>query len=329
MMEASGVWPTALNFELWLHIVADPTGPLALEIERLLTAGEPITDFVAEGLAHTYLPKARLQEEIRDAGDLLTQELASVARAIQVAQKTQAAYGEQLADATQELSASLEPSGLAELVQTLIGATDTVKRQNETLEQRLAESNAEVSRLRDHLIQVRRDATTDALTGLANRKAFDEELERACADADATGKLVQLAVLDIDHFKNFNDTWGHQTGDQVIRYVASVIGRVGAPPRFAARYGGEEFAMIFCGESVRAVDTTLHKVLDEIASRRLRRRSSNDDLGTVTISAGFAERAAGETPAALMERADAALYNSKRNGRNRVSHADPQAAHAA
>ena len=59
-------------------------------------------------------------------------------------------------------------------------------------------------------------------------------------------------MLDIDHFKNFNDTWGHQTGDQVIRYVASVIGRVGAPPRFAARYGGEEFAMIFPGETRRA-----------------------------------------------------------------------------
>ena len=101
-------------------------------------------------------------------------------------------------------------------------------------------------------MQVRRDATTDGLTNLANRKAFDEELERACADADADGAPLPLAVLDIDHFKNFNDTWGHQTGDQVIRYVASVIGRVGAPPRFAARYGGEEFAMIFSGETAGA-----------------------------------------------------------------------------
>ena len=138
-----------------------------------------------------------------------------------------------------------------------------------------------------------------------------------------------LAVLDIDHFKNFNDTWGHQTGDQVIRYVASVIGRVGAPPRFAARYGGEEFAMIFAGESARAVDHVLHQILDEIASRRLKRRSSNEDLGAVTISAGFAERLPGELPASLMDRADTALYESKHAGRNRVSRAEKPPADAA
>ncbi len=300
LMEAAGVWTTSLNFELWLHIVTDPTGPLALEIKRMLSAGEPINDFVAEGLAAAYLPKARLHEEIRDAGDQLTQELATVTRAIQTAQQTNAAYGEHLAGASQELSAPLEPGGLQELVRGLTRATNIVQTENKDLEQRLAESTAEVSRLR-------------------------EELERACAEAEAGGGPMLLALFDIDHFKNFNDTWGHQTGDQVIRYVASVIGRVGAPPRFAARYGGEEFAMIFAGESARKVDQTLHQVLDEIASRRLKRRSSNEDLGAVTISAGFAEREAGEPPASLMERADAALYQSKRNGRNRVSRAERHA----
>jgi diguanylate cyclase len=329
MMETAGVWPTSLNFELWLHIVADPTGLLAQEIERLLNSGEPITDFVAEGLAQTYLPKARLQEEIRDAGDMLTRELASVARIFQTAQQNHATYGETLADASQELKGLPEPASLTELVRNLTSATDTVQRQNQELELRLAESTAEVGRLRDHLVQVRRDATTDALTNLANRKAFDDELDRVCSEADSKGTPVIVAVLDIDHFKSFNDTWGHQTGDQVIRYVASVIGRVGAPPRFAARYGGEEFAMIFTGEPAREVDVTLKQVLDEIASRRLRRRSSNDDLGTVSVSAGFAERIPGEVPAALIDRADSALYASKRNGRNRVSHAQSCAADAA
>jgi diguanylate cyclase len=328
MMETSKVWPTALNFELWTHIVADPSGPLAQEVERLLSSGEPITDFIAEGLAQTFLPKARLHEEIRDAGDMLTQELATVTRAIQTAQRTHEAYGEHLAGATQELAEEIEPSGLQDLVRGLARATNAVQTENKELEHRLAESTAEVSRLRDHLVQVRRDATTDALTNLANRKAFDEELERACAEADAGGGPMILAILDIDHFKAFNDTWGHQTGDQVIRYVASVIGRVGAPPRFAARYGGEEFAMIFAGESQHTVDQTLHQILDEIASRRLKRRSSNEELGAVTISAGFAERLPGELPAAVMDRADAALYDSKRNGRNRVSRAQAHA-HAA
>ena len=321
MMEGAKVWPTALNFELWLHLVADPTGALALEMQRLLSAGEQITDFVAEDLAHTFLPKQRLHDQIRDAGDQLSEELATVSRAIQTAQKTSAAYGEQLAGATQELSESMDSGELKQLVRGLTSATNRAQSENRTLELRLAESTAEVGRLRDHLVQVRRDATTDGLTNLANRKAFDEELERACADADADGGSVLLAVLDIDHFKNCNDTWGHQTGDQVIRYVASVIGRVGAPPRFAARYGGEEFAMIFSGETAAQVERDLHEIREEVGSRRLKRRSTNEDLGAVTISAGFAERHPAELPTSLMERADAALYDSKHAGRNRVSRA--------
>src|SRR5580698_8868160 len=329
MMERAKVWPTALNFELWLHLVADPAGALAVELQRLLSSGEQITDFVAEDLAHTFLPKVRLHDQIRDAGDQLSQELATVSRAIQNAQQTNEAYGQQLAGATQELSENMESGELKALVKGLASATNRAQSQNRELEQRLAESTAEVGRLRDHLVQVRRDATTDGLTNLANRKSFDEELERACSDADADGGSVLLAVLDIDHFNNFNDTWGHQTGDQVIRYVASVIGRVGAPPRFAARYGGEEFAMIFCGETAAQVEQTLQEILQEVASRRLKRRSTNEDLGAVTISAGFAERKKAEPPVSLMERADAALYDSKHAGRNRVTRAERRTTAAA
>jgi len=329
MMERAKVWPTALNFELWLHLVADPAGALAVELQRLLSSGEQITDFLAEDLAHTFLPKVRLHDQIRDAGDQLSQELATVSRAIQNAQQTNEAYGQQLAGATQELSENMESGELKALVKGLASATNRAQSQNRDLEQRLAESTAEVGRLRDHLIQVRRDATTDGLTNLANRKSFDEELERACADADADGGTVHLAVLDIDHFKKFNDTWGHQTGDQVIRFVASVIGRVGAPPRFAARYGGEEFAMIVSGEDMAQVEQILLEICEEVGSRRLKRRSTNEDLGAVTISAGFAERRAGELPISLMERADAALYASKHAGRNRVTCAETRTPAAA
>lgn len=322
MMEGAKVWPTALNFELWLYLVTDPTGALAIEIERILKSGEPITDVIAEELAHTFLPKVRLQDQIKDAGEQLSQELATVSQAIQIAQRTNASYSQQLAGVSLELSEGVQPSDLKHIVFGLSQATTRVQTENRELEQRLAESTAEVGRLRDHLVQVRRDATTDGLTNLANRKAFDEELERTCAEADCDGSTLHLAVLDIDHFKTFNDTWGHQTGDQVLRYVASVIGRVGAPPRFAARYGGEEFAMIFVHESANQVEQTLHEIRMEVSSRRLKRRSTNEQLGAITISAGFAERRPAERPISLMDRADTALYESKRAGRNRVSKAE-------
>jgi diguanylate cyclase len=107
--------------------------------------------------------------------------------------------------------------------------------------------------------------------------------------------------------------------------VASVIGRVGAPPRFTARYGGEEFAMIFPREGAELAANLLEEIRQEVASRMLKRRSTNDDLGAITISAGLAQRHVGENAHALMERADRALYVSKRSGRNLVTNAEAMA----
>ncbi len=321
-MEQAGVWPTPVNFELWLHYLGDPEGPLGREIGRILAAAEPFTEATAEMLAAEYLPRGRLTEEIRDAGRVLDRELASVSDAISRAHRSQAAYGQTLDKAATRIGAAGDGDELKTIVTGLTSATRRIQRENETLEKKLDASTREVARLREHLEQVRRDAMTDALTNLANRKAFDENLAAACEAAETNGEPLLLAVLDIDHFKRFNDTWGHQTGDQVLRYVASVLGRVAKAPRVAARYGGEEFAMIFPGETPEQVETALEAVRKEIASRSLRRRSTNDELGAVTISAGFAFRAAGESGANLLDRADAALYASKRAGRNRVTSAE-------
>ncbi|WP_395944759.1 GGDEF domain-containing protein [Brevundimonas sp.] len=318
-MEKAGVWPTPLNFELWMHYLGDPEGPLGREIRRLLAESIVISDQTSEMLAAEFLPRGRLSEEIRDAGAVLDRELASVASAIAKAHKTQADYGETLADASQTMEATEDASTLKSLVGGLSSATKRVRRETAILEKRLESSNKEVARLREHLEQVRRDAMTDALTNLANRKAFDERLEQVCAARDHAP--LTLAILDIDHFKRFNDTWGHQTGDQVLRYVSTILSRVCSGNRFVARFGGEEFAIIFPGENTGAVTAALENIREEVSSRSLRRRSTNDDLGAVTISAGFAEHLPGETASALLERADAALYASKRGGRNCVTSA--------
>ena len=323
-MRRHKVWPTPLNYELWLHMLADPDGALAAEIQRILNDGQSISDHLSESLATQFLPRLRLNDEIRDAGDQLSRQLESIASAIETAQASNETFGHTLAGAQRELDAPSDASAVRRLVDHLSFATRRVHRENGSLERRLAQSTREVRQLREHLEQVRRDAMTDALTTLANRKAFDEALDRVCAEADERGGAVTLAVIDIDHFKAFNDTWGHQTGDQVIRYVASIIGRVGTLPRVASRYGGEEFAVLFPSEPVAAGVEAMDKIRAELTSRSLKRRSTNDDLGIVTVSSGVAQRRPGETAAELMERADAALYVSKRAGRNRTTSAEAQ-----
>ncbi|MBJ7412538.1 MAG: diguanylate cyclase [Phenylobacterium sp.] len=320
-MEAHRVWPTALNFELWLHYVAAKDSTVAAEINTVLQSGTPFTDQVGEKIAAQHLPGAKLSGEILDAGKSLSQELDSVHRAIESARETSETYSQQLATASQSLEEQ-DSDAVRAMVENLSVATRKVREENQALESQLADTTDELGRLREHLEQVRRDAMTDALTNLANRKAFDENLDATCAQAEARTEPATLAVVDIDHFKVFNDTWGHQTGDQVIRYVASVIGRVAEGARFAARYGGEEFAVIFPGEKSDVALAALESAREEISSRILKRRSTNEDLGAITISTGIAEFRPGDTPAALLERADGALYASKRSGRNRTSLAD-------
>ncbi|RAK69029.1 GGDEF domain-containing protein [Phenylobacterium kunshanense] len=320
-MESHRVWPTALNFELWLHYVAAKDSEVAAKIDSVLQSGGTFTDQLGEQIAAQHLPAAKLSGEILDAGKSLSEELDSVSRAIESARETSEAYGQQLATASESL-VDQDADAVRAMVETLSVATRKVREENQALESQLADTTEELTRLRESLAQVRRDAMTDGLTNLSNRKAFDESLERACAEAEASGQPLTLAVVDIDHFKIFNDTWGHQTGDQVIRYVASVIGRIADAPRFAARYGGEEFAVIFPGETPETAVTAMEAARAEISSRILKRRSTNEDLGAITISSGIAQRRPGEAPATLIESADRALYASKHAGRNRTSVAE-------
>ena len=320
-MEANKVWPTAINFELWLHYVAAKESDVAVEINQFLQSGAAFTEQVGEEIASHHLPSAKLNGEILSAGKTLSAELDTVSRAIETARETSEAYGQQLATASESLIDE-GSDAVRSMVENLSAATRKVREENQALESQLADTTDELGRLREHLQQARREAMTDALTMLFNRKAFDEALDDACAEAARTNDTMSLALIDIDHFKVFNDTWGHQTGDQVIRYVASVINRVAEGARVAARYGGEEFAVIFPGESMDVALTVLESAREEISTRILKRRSTSENLGAITISTGITESQTGDEPAALIERADGALYASKRNGRNRTTLAD-------
>jgi diguanylate cyclase len=320
-MRRCKVWPTPLNFELWILIAAAPSGDLAKDVEALIAAGEAITEAKSAELAAVYIPHHFSGADLSIASEKLMLQIDTIGRTLADAQREQADYGRTLAGASKVFSQA-DPPVLADVIKTLTEATRLVRTQSSVLEKRLNESTSEVQRLEKHLAVVRRDAMTDALTGLANRKAWDEGIDKAVAQAAHTGQPLSVAILDVDHFKRFNDTWGHQTGDQVIRYVATVIARLGEPPRLAARYGGEEYAVALPGDTAESTVNLLDTLRLEIGSRSLKRRSTNEELGAVTVSIGVAQYRRGETAAALLERADLALYASKHGGRNLVTNGE-------
>ncbi len=325
VMQRHGAWPTPLNFRLWLDYVADPGGPVAMHIDQLISTGEPITEDRTRAIAALLQDRGGEDEGLAAAGSALGQELATVEEAIDTARRTSESYGASLQGATRELAELQAAPRLRRLLDTLAEDTRLVKAQHQALERRLLDSTIEAGRLRDRLIKGRKEAVTDALTGLPNRKAFDDAVQKAWEAASLTGGTLAVAMIDIDHFKRFNDTWGHQTGDRVLKFVAGAVGLAAAAPRFAGRYGGEEFGVIFTDETRESAMACLEAVRVEIAGAVLRRRTGDQDLGSLTISAGLALLRAGEGPEALLDRADKALYTAKAGGRNRVA-ADAPAA---
>jgi diguanylate cyclase len=187
-------------------------------------------------------------------------------------------------------------------------------RLNGCLQERLAQAAERISVLEQTLSQATRDALTDGLTGLANRRAFDAALR----DASALGaRDVSLLLLDIDHFKVINDTYGHQAGDEALRLMAQSIAGIVRHTDLAARYGGEEFAVLLPSTGRAGALSLAEALRAGIAARRL-------DLGagppvSLTVSVGGASFEPGETAAAWVARADVALYLSKQAGRDRAT----------
>ncbi|MBU1307769.1 MAG: diguanylate cyclase [Alphaproteobacteria bacterium] len=164
-------------------------------------------------------------------------------------------------------------------------------------------------------------ATTDGLTGLANRRTMDERLEMEVARARRTRAPIAIVMVDIDHFKNFNDTYGHQAGDNCLRSVAAALQTgLKRPGDFVARYGGEEFCIIL-PDTDEAGAFVLAEQL-RLAVRELKIANTGSELGVVTISCGVSclvEGSSARTLPELISRADQSLYVSKRLGRDRVT----------
>jgi diguanylate cyclase len=236
-------------------------------------------------------------------------------------------YKDTLSAATGELGGERSPADVRKLVDGLISATRAMEHRAKSLEGELQASSQQVSELRDKLADVRKESLTDQLTCIANRKAFDEAARSAMAAVADEDEEVALLLCDIDHFKNFNDTWGHQTGDQVLRLVAACLSENVKGRDTAARYGGEEFAVLLRGTSLEAATRVANQIRTTVEHKKLVKKSTGDVLGTITISIGVAEIGRGEAIDVVLRRADACLYGAKHNGRNLViNQKDPRMA---
>jgi diguanylate cyclase (GGDEF)-like protein len=198
----------------------------------------------------------------------------------------------------------------------------SLRRTAESLQNEISQRNSTVIALQEREYRFRYLATHDSLTGAMNRASFIERANRELRSAFSTGGICSIVMMDIDHFKRFNDTWGHLAGDDALRFVVNVVSSTLRKNDFMGRYGGEEFVFFFGGADQRISAAIAERIRETIASKPI-----DLETGPVYITASFgvamADMEFNEYPGdeyidQLINNADMAMYQAKKAGRNRV-----------
>jgi diguanylate cyclase len=307
--------PTPHRFAVAYHYFTAEKPDLIKVIDRLVSF-DKLNGQTADEVYDQFFGRRVEEAELHEASKKIETTVSQVVEYIDTAAGEAEHYGTVLAGFTDKAA---KPGGdLQSAVSTVLNETKAMAQSNRGLEERLQASSREIVALRQHLERLEREATTDALTQIANRKRFDVALRECIAVALKTQTQLSLLMVDIDFFKKFNDTYGHLLGDQVLRLVARYLTDCIKGEDLAARYGGEEFSIIL---PKARLDDALH-VAEEIralvAAKKVVNRRTGEALGQITLSIGVAEYRPGETPSDLIHRADEALYLAKKNGRDRV-----------
>jgi diguanylate cyclase len=320
-------WPR--NYEIWYNYATGYNPALNQAINKTLEKKGALSDTDLEQIYDTYISSSRLGDRIDSVGARVIDEIKQVLDMIDAAAGTATSYSESLADASAMLAGAYDRDTMRAIIERLMEGARAMESTNKTLEASLSASKEEIERLQESLAAVRSESFTDQLTGLSNRKFFDVALTNAITEAKEKREPLSLMMADVDFFKQFNDKFGHQIGDQVLRLVSNSLKQNVKTEDIAARYGGEEFVIALPNKPLRQALSVGDQIRRAIMAKELVKRTSGERLGRVTISIGVALLRADDTAQSLIERADDCLYTAKRKGRNLVvCETDPEAIQA-
>jgi diguanylate cyclase len=312
-LDAHQLEPTPAHYELVHGYITQVDRKLVEAVDRAIARLGRLTPETAELIlseVRTDMSAEMLAGLIDKAQSGLTH-IAGLARQSGADAK---AYGQALETKVADLQSGSPEQAIAALVEL----TGSMIEKTRGAEQQLRDAGRQMNQLRGSLAEARRLAESDQLTGLANRRAFESRFRRAVIQARETGTPLALAFCDIDHFKQINDTHGHDVGDRILKFVAQRLASASGNNCFVARHGGEEFVMLFEGLTAEEAGRIVDNVRADLEERRLVAKQSGEPIGRVSFSAGIATLAEGETGRAMLRAADQALYKAKSEGRNRV-----------
>jgi len=287
---------------------------LARKIKQRAASGKPI--------AGAWLEEARAENSRHTGISLLTEVMNKLERNLDEfghsahsARSMTRDYNSVLAEHGADLA---KQGGHASGVDAIVKLVRNIIDHTKALEQEMARSEQRSQAMRKQLDRARRSADEDHLTGLHNRRAFDAQLAKEIEHAKESGEPLCVGFCDIDHFKNVNDTHGHEAGDRVIRAVAHSLSKVTGDRCFIARHGGEEFGLLFRDRTLKEAGQLFDEAREVLSVRRMVNKATKEPIGSISFSGGLARYRDGIEPGLLLKDADEALYRAKREGRNRI-----------
>lgn len=309
---------TPTSFAVWFEYLSGTNPRLRQEMDALLDKNTVMDDRLVQTLFERFVSEcnADAQNLVRGNAQRILNEIKGYAESADHKATEFGGHLERSAGLMEEQSA---PPALQALVAELRVETNAMQTAVRDLSHNLEQSQQEIEQLRVQLDRARTEALTDPLTGLLNRRGFEMRLMEAFEATSSSGAAAALIIIDIDHFKRVNDTYGHLFGDKVIRAVAEILKASIKDAGVVARLGGEEFGVLLAATGLDGAQVLAERIRKTMEKGRIRRLDRDEHIEGITISLGIAVLRGDEDHVALIDRADKALYASKENGRNRVT----------
>lgn len=315
LMVKYNIPPNPLNYALWYTYVSKEVPELNQRLDKALDTYGTCPGIVSEQMFREHIIDEELETaDAFEAGLLRTVDVLNQ-QAVDTAQHTED-YSEILTSSLEAFDDNKGSEPLEGIIRQLAASTQAVSETTRAFQHQLDAAQTEIEALRTELKKSRQDAHIDPLTGLFNRRVFDSELEQFSQGGNS--QRMSLIMIDVDHFKRFNDTYGHLMGDKVLQYVGKLLRENCRQPVLPVRFGGEEFAVLAPGYNIAAAADLAEALRSKIEAIRIRQRRTGDAISSVTASFGISQLQPGQSPVELIESADSAMYKAKENGRNRV-----------